>query len=112
MDTVKLNRLFDLTGGIRWDRFDTDYSLYQPTPPAGGTVTPPLGPISRLDEMPSYRAAFVYKPSVHGSFYFDYGTSFNPAAESLSLSIGLANGSAAPEENENLRSGRKMELPE
>ena len=60
-----------------------------------------------MDEQPTYRGAFVYKPNHHGSVYFDYGTSFNPAAESLSLSIGLANGSAAPEENESYEAGTK-----
>ena len=80
VDTMKLGRLFELSGGVRWDRFDTGYNLWQPPPPAGGTVTAPVVPISRVDEQPSYRAAFVYKPSTHGSVYFDYGTSFNPAA--------------------------------
>ncbi|NYF92108.1 TonB-dependent receptor [Tunturiibacter empetritectus] len=107
VDTIKLGRLFEASGGVRWDRFDTGYNLYQPTPPAGGTVTAPVPPISRIDEQPSYRAAFVYKPSSRGSVYFDYGTSFNPAAESLSLSIGLANSSAAPEENETYEVGAK-----
>jgi catecholate siderophore receptor len=107
IDTMKLGRFLELSGGVRWDRFDTDYSLYQPAPPAGGTVTAPVGPISRLDEQPSYRAALVFKPSTHGSFYFDYGTSFNPSAESLSLSIGLVNGSVAPEENETYEAGAK-----
>jgi catecholate siderophore receptor len=107
VDTIKLGRLFEASGGVRWDRFDTGYNLYQPTPPAGGTVTAPVAPISRIDEQPSYRAAFVYKPSSRGSVYFDYGTSFNPAAESLSLSIGLANSSAAPEENETYEVGAK-----
>jgi catecholate siderophore receptor len=107
VDTLKLGRLFELSGGVRWDRFDTGYNLWQPAPPAGGTVTAPVAPISRVDEQPSYRAAFVYKPSSHGSLYFDYGTSFNPAAESLSLSIGLANSSAAPEENETYEAGVK-----
>lgn len=107
VDTVKLGDLFELSGGVRWDRFDTGYNLWQPAPPAGGVVTAPVAPISRVDEQPSYRAAFVYKPSSHGSLYFDYGTSFNPAAESLSLSIGLANGSAAPEENETYEAGVK-----
>lgn len=108
VDTMKLGRLFELSGGVRWDRFNTDYNLYQPTPPpTGGTVTAAVPPISRLDEQPSYRAAFVYKPSSRGSVYFDYGTSFNPAAESLSLSVGLANGSAAPEENESYEAGAK-----
>ncbi len=107
VDTIKLGKLFELSGGIRWDRFDTGYNLYQPTPPPGGTVTAPVSPIDRLDEQPSYRAALVYKPSSHGSVYFDYGTSFNPAAESLSLSVGLANSSAAPEENESYEAGAK-----
>ncbi len=108
VDTMKLSRFFELSGGARWDRFDTGYNLYQPTaPPAGGTVTAPVGPISRLDEQPSYRAAFVYKPSARGSVYFDYGTSFDPAAESLSLSVGLTNSSAEPEENESYEAGAK-----
>jgi catecholate siderophore receptor len=107
VDTIKLGKLFELSGGIRWDRFDTGYNLYQPPPPPGGTVTAPVSPIERLDEQPSYRAALVYKPSSHGSVYFDYGTSFNPAAESLSLSVGLANSSAAPEENESYEAGAK-----
>ena len=27
VDTVKLGRLFELSGGVRWDRFDTGYNL-------------------------------------------------------------------------------------
>ena len=107
VDTIKLGNLFEISGGVRWDRFDTGYNLWQPTPPKGGAVTAPVAPISRVDEQPSYRAAFVYKPSSHGSVYFDYGTSFNPGAESLSLSVGLANSSAAPEENETYEAGVK-----
>jgi catecholate siderophore receptor len=108
VDTMKLGRLFELSGGVRWDRFNTDYNLYQPTaPPTGGTVTAAVGPLSRLDEQPDYRAAFVYKPSTHGSVYFDWGTSFNPDAESLSLSVGLVNGNVKPEENETYEGGVK-----
>jgi catecholate siderophore receptor len=107
IDTMKLGRLFELSGGARWDRFLTNYNLYQPTPPAGGSVTAPVPPIVRLDEQPSYRAALVYKPSTRGSLYFDYGTSWNPDAESLSLSVGLVNGNVSPEENESYEAGVK-----
>jgi catecholate siderophore receptor len=107
VDTIKLGKLFELSGGVRWDRFDTGYNLYQPTPPAGGTVTAAVPATSRIDEQPTYRAAFVYKPSSRGSVYFDYGTSFDPSAESLSLSIGLANGSLLPEENTTYEAGAK-----
>lgn len=107
IDTMKLGRLFELSGGVRWDRFATGYNLYQPTPPAGGTVTAAVPPISRIDEQPSYRAALVYKPSTRGSLYFDYGTSWDPDAESLSLSVGLVNGNVAPEENTSYEAGTK-----
>jgi catecholate siderophore receptor len=107
IDTVKLENLFELSGGVRWDRFDTDYNLYQPPPPAGGTVTAAVPPIRRLDKQPSYRAALIYKPSSRGSLYFDYGTSWDPSAESLSLSVGLVNSNVAPEENQSYEAGAK-----
>jgi len=111
VDTVHLGNLFEVSGGIRWDYFDTVYNSYQPVaPPAGGTVSAPVGPISRLDKKPSYRAAFVYKPTKHGSVYFDYGTSFNPSAESLSLSVPQTNNLLLPEENETFEVGAKYSL--
>jgi catecholate siderophore receptor len=42
VDTVKLGDLFEISGGVRWDRFDTGYNLWQPKPPAGGVVTATL----------------------------------------------------------------------
>lgn len=111
VDTVHLGDLFEVSGGIRWDYFDTVYNSYQPVaPPPGGTVSAPVGPISRLDKKPTYRAAFVYKPTKHGSVYFDYGTSFNPSAESLSLSVPQANNLLLPEENETFEVGAKYSL--
>jgi catecholate siderophore receptor len=53
IDIIHLGRLFEISGGIRWDRFDTGFNLYQPTPPAGGTVTAAIPPISRIDEQPT-----------------------------------------------------------
>lgn len=109
IDTLHLGNHFDLSGGIRWDRFETQYNIYQPTPPVGGAITSTVGsPYSRIDEQPSYRAAFVYKPSQHGSIYFDYGTSFNPSAESLALTQSTQN--VAPEENETYEVGAKWDL--
>jgi len=106
VDTIKLGRLFEASGGVRWDRFDTRYSLYQPVaPPPGGSVSAPIGPISQVVARPSYRAALVYKPSSRGSVYFDYGTSFNPSAESLSLSV--SSSILPPEENQTYEVGTK-----
>jgi catecholate siderophore receptor len=59
-------------------------------------------------EQPSYRAALVFKPNAHGSVYFDYGTSFDPSAETLSLSV--ASSLLPPEENESYEIGAKYSL--
>jgi len=107
LDTIHLGRLFELSGGVRYDYFDTTYNLQAPTVPTGGTVTAAVAPLERIDQQPTYRAALVYKPNHHGSVYFDYGTSFNPSAESLSLSVALASSDLKSEENETYEAGSK-----
>ncbi len=99
VDTVKLSRKWDVVGGVRWDHFDTKYT--QSVAPAAA--------FSRVDQQPSYRAAILYKPKPYGSIYFDYGTSFNPSAESLSLSANNAN--LSPENNRTFEAGTKWDLP-
>ncbi len=98
LDTMQLGSHWDLTGGIRWDRFSTDYKQ---------TVAPAAA-FQRVDEMPSWRAAAVYKPVSFGSIYFDAGTSFNPSAESLSLSASTAN--LPPEKNKTYEFGSKWDV--
>jgi catecholate siderophore receptor len=107
VDTIHLGRYFEASGGVRWDRFDTGYSSYQPVAPPTGGTTSATAVLTRVDEQPTYRAAFVYKPSTHGSVYFDYGTSFNPAAESLSLSAALVSSDLKSEQNESYEGGAK-----
>jgi catecholate siderophore receptor len=101
VDTVRLGRHIDLVGGIRFDRFDTDYNSQSPTAPPSQ--------FGRVDQEPTYRAAFVYKPVQYGSIYFDYGTSFNPSAETLALSAGTAD--LDPEKNRTYEVGTKWDLP-
>ncbi|MGC2404055.1 MAG: TonB-dependent receptor, partial [Acidobacteriaceae bacterium] len=91
-DTIKLLRWLQLSGGIRFDYFNTDYRS-APTH------------LSRLDKVPTYRAAVVVKPTSAGSIYFDYGTSFDPSAESLSLSAN--NAVQAPQFNATYEAGAK-----
>ena len=52
LDTIQLGRKWDLTGGIRWDRFDTAYTQQ---------VTPALA-FNRVDEMPSWRGGAGFQP--------------------------------------------------
>jgi catecholate siderophore receptor len=99
LDTVKVGRHWDLTAGVRWDRFDTGYTQ---------SIAPATA-FTRVDAMPTWRTAAVYKPVDRGSIYFDYGTSFNPSAESLSLSAATAN--LPPEKNRTYEFGTKWDVP-
>ena len=101
IDTVKLGRYIDLTGGVRYDYFYTQQRAFTASTQANVFL-------SRIDKKPTYRAAFVVKPNEHGSIYFDYGTSFNPSAESLALSASTY--VLPPEENETYEVGSKWDL--
>jgi catecholate siderophore receptor len=109
IDTIKFDRFIELSGGVRWDYFNTLFNLYAPPAAASGAkTTAPIPYIDQTVRQPSYRAAIVFKPNTHGSVYFDYGTSFNPSAESLSLSV--ATSVLPPEENETFEAGAKYSL--
>jgi catecholate siderophore receptor len=109
VDTVKFDRFIELSGGVRWDYFNTLFNLYAPpTTVPGAKPNAPIPYIDQTVRKPSYRAALVFKPNTHGSIYFDYGTSFNPSAESLSLSV--ATSVLPPEENETYEVGAKYNL--
>ncbi|MBV8897694.1 MAG: TonB-dependent siderophore receptor [Acidobacteriaceae bacterium] len=98
LDTVDVGKHWQLTGGVRFDRFDDSYKQF----------VAPASHFERVDQMPTWRAAAVYKPLSIGSLYFDAGTSFNPSAESLSLSAGTAN--LPPEKNKTYEFGTKWDL--
>ncbi len=101
-DTLKVRDWLQFSGGVRYDYFNTNSHSA-----ANTAVTPVVAATAanRLDKQPTYRAAVVVKPRPEGSVYFDWGTSFNPSAESLSLSAN--NATAPPEENTNYELGVK-----
>jgi catecholate siderophore receptor len=98
LDTLKLSPQWELVGGMRWDRFAADYAQ---------SVSPDSA-FTRVDEMPTWRAALIYKPVPYGSFYAAGGTSFNPSAEALSLSAGTAN--LPPETTQSVEVGTKWDV--
>jgi catecholate siderophore receptor len=119
LDTMQFGRRWELVGGARFDRFLTnEKSISYPTPVVSATGArtqgaPTITYPSQLVRRPSYRAALVYKARPNGSVYFGYGTSFNPSAETFSLTVG-PNGSGtanlAPETNRSFELGTKWEL--
>jgi catecholate siderophore receptor len=101
-DTVSLGSKWELSGGLRYDHFEVDYSSKD----AAGLVTP----FGRSDDFVSWRAGVVYKPKPFGSVYAGVGTSFNPSAEGLSLNPALAE--LEPEKSRSLEVGSKWDLLE
>lgn len=98
-DTAQLHRKFELTGGLRWDRFSVDGVS------ASATV---LTPVSRVDRMLGWRLGAVYKPLPQGSLYAALGTSLNPSLEGLSYNI--ANTAIGPEKTRNFEVGTKWDF--
>ena len=99
-DNIKFNKSWELALGARFDNLKSNYHNIA----TGGVQTN----LSRTDNLFSYSAGLVYKPTKNGSIYFNYGTSFNPSAETLSLSTGNAN--IEPEQNRIYEIGTKWDL--
>lgn len=97
-DTLKLNDYFDILGGVRWDYFDTDFNDRRPA----------TADFNRADKMFSYRGGLVFKPVHWQSYYFSYGTSFNPSAEAIALAANTQN--TAPEKNRIFEIGGKLDF--
>jgi catecholate siderophore receptor len=114
LDTIKIGEQWELSGGVRWDYFRSHYHAVRYSTATPGLVTG-FDDAVRIDRKPSYRGAIVYKPEMNGSIYFDYGTSFNPSAESLTQitsgrALGIGNVDLAPEENQTFEFGSKWEV--
>jgi catecholate siderophore receptor len=107
LDTIKLNEQWELMGGLRFDRFDARFSQVTFANPVTGAGAG-IANFDQVDTMVSWRGAIIYKPLPFGSVYFSAGTSFNPSAEALSLSMATA--ALPPEESRTFELGTKWEL--
>jgi catecholate siderophore receptor len=94
-DTVDWGSHWTLSAAVRVDRFDARYGES-----VAGTH------LSRVDVIASPRAALTWKPTPAASVYVSYGQSYNPSAESLSLSTTTAD--LAPERDRTFELGAKL----
>lgn len=102
-DTASFGEKYDLTGGIRWDRFDASGL----SAPANATTTVQTA-IARTDKFLSFRVGAVYRPLPFGSIYASVASSFNPSLEGLS--IAPASVLVDPEKTYNYELGTKWDL--
>jgi catecholate siderophore receptor len=100
LDSIKLNKAWELSLGVRFDNMRTNYDSLSSL----GSKTL----LSQTNNVFSYSTGLVYKPKENGSIYLSHGTSFNPSAESLSLSTTSFN--LDPEKTTSYELGTKWEL--
>ena len=100
MDTAKIGSHWEVSGSFRFDRFNSHYTQ----------AVAPVAAFNRLDHLPSWRGGVVYKPVAALSLYVSAGNSYNPSAESLSLSASTV--SLPPESNRTYEGGFKWDLPQ
>ena len=112
LDTLKFGDHWQLSAGLRRDRFKTDYAEQRFDVVGNQTSS---AAIRTRDVVTSYRTAVVYKPVEAGTVYLGWGTSFNPSGESISFissgrGLNTSNVSLEPEKNESVELGTKWSL--
>ena len=76
-DTLQFNEQLLLTGGLRWERNESEFN------PAPSQISATVQPIERNDSYLTWRAGLTYKPMPSLSLYVGAGTSVNPSIENL-----------------------------
>ncbi|HYD24177.1 MAG TPA: TonB-dependent siderophore receptor [Croceibacterium sp.] len=98
-DTIHFSEQLLLTGGLRWERYE---SLFDPV---GAT-----GPFERVDEHVTWRAGLTYKPVPRLSLYAGAGTSVNPSIENMTqTNVSEALAALDPEKSRTYEIGAKWD---
>jgi len=74
-DTASIGDHWKVVGGLRWDRYRAEI--------ANSISLPAYA--SQTNNFTSVRAGVIYQPTDWSSYYFSYGTSFNPSLEALTV---------------------------
>ncbi len=100
-DLIQVAPMWKVLAGLRYDRLDGDYSVYNiPANAATPVTTQPYA--MRVSEW-SKRAAVLFQPSAQLSLHLMGATSFNTSGDTYSLSA--ANANIPPEKSVNLELG-------
>lgn len=106
-DTIKLGEKWEFSGGLRFDHLDTEFRG------ADGTR------LARTDDVVSWRAGVVYKPTAASSIYASFGTAFKPVVDAGGTGSALSglptaanNLNLSPEKTRNYEVGTKWDVLE
>jgi catecholate siderophore receptor len=101
VDEVALTEQWRVIGGLRWDHFHVDFKSFN-------FATLAETRFDRTDSVVSPRAALLFLPTSAQTYYFAYGTSFNPSGEALTLAANTVN--TPPEKTLSFELGAKWQL--
>ena len=97
-ETMSIGEHWKVIGGVRWDRFQAHIA---------NTINAPLY-ADQTNTFTSVRAGAIYQPTDWQSYYFSYGTSFDPSLEALTVTNTTQN--LAPEHTKSYEVGAKWDL--
>jgi catecholate siderophore receptor len=106
-DQVKLNRYFELLGGVRYD-----YFRFEQVAPL---ADPSVQDLTSVNNVVSWRVGAVFHPIPDTSLYAMRGTSFNPSADNLTVTVttpatALSQFALPPEKNVTTEFGAKADV--
>jgi catecholate siderophore receptor len=106
-DSVELNDRWQVSGGLRWEHYDTDFESKD----AAGLTTASL---SGSDGLVSGKASVLFRINAAGNAYVSYGTSVTPPGNAnFALSTQLNNQNnpnVDPQESTNFEVGSKWDF--
>ncbi len=111
-DTLKLNEQWQLNGGLRWEKFRTDFDSATYTAATNTLVQ--NAPQSLADSLSTWKLGALYKPVANGSLYASASTSMQPPGGAnvtlSSTATNINNPNLSPQEANNLELGTKWDL--
>ena len=112
-DTIALHPKFELSGGLRYERYgakgDLPPTITLPTATAPVIFGTTRTRVDKTDNLFNIRLAAIYKPVQIGSFYASYGTSSNPSLSGLLYENATVT-SLDPEKTVTYEAGTKWDL--
>jgi catecholate siderophore receptor len=106
-DSVELNQRWQVSGGLRWEHYDTDFRSVD----AAGVTTADL---QGADGLVSGKAGVLFRAADNGNVYASYGTSMTPpGTANFTLSVqpnNQNNPNVEPQKSTNYEVGTKWDL--
>lgn len=111
-DTLKINDSLQLNGGVRWEKYRTEFTSL--TAPAGDPATQTATLLRKSDTLMTWKLGALYKPTENGSVYAAYSTSqLPPGGANFTLNAtasNINNPNLDPSKGTNVEIGTKWDL--